>query len=411
MTGITPTAQEWTFRQLNVGETFVIERTFTEGDARDFARLSGDFSPLHVDLAYARSTEFGNCVVHGMLLASLFSQLVGMHIPGKHALYLGQDLAFRKPVLVGETVKALIKVTGKNEGTRSLLLATEIRNAEDKIVVSGTAKVKVRDGELPTLSTSPTVNPAAGITGRSVALITGASRGIGAEIAATLASRGAAIAINYFQSAARAETLLNSIRKSGGEAFAVQADVRRSEDVHKMLDEVQSHFGRLDWVVNAAIGSLPAKPFLEMEWSDFQEHLDYQLKAVMHVCQAAHPRMKAAGGGAIVNLLSQVVGGQPPSRMSGYVASKYALLGLSKALAVEWAEDQIRVNTVSPGLTQTELTQHYHDRIFKMEASRTPLKRIAQPADIANSVAFLLSKESSFLTGVNLFVAGGQVMI
>lgn len=96
--------------------------------------------------------------------------------------------------------------------------------------------------------------------------------------------------------------------------------------------------------------------------------------------------------------------------MSDYVSAKYALLGLSKALAVEWASDQIRVNAVSPGMIQTDLTQHYHDRIFKMEASRTPLKRIAQPSDVANSVAFLLSKDSSFLTGVNLFVTGGQVM-
>jgi 3-oxoacyl-[acyl-carrier protein] reductase len=96
--------------------------------------------------------------------------------------------------------------------------------------------------------------------------------------------------------------------------------------------------------------------------------------------------------------------------MADYVSAKYALLGFSKALAVEWAEDHIRVNMVSPGLTQTDLTQHYHDRIFKMEASRTPLKRIAQPADIANTVSFLLSPDAAFLTGVNLFVTGGQVM-
>jgi NAD(P)-dependent dehydrogenase (short-subunit alcohol dehydrogenase family) len=96
--------------------------------------------------------------------------------------------------------------------------------------------------------------------------------------------------------------------------------------------------------------------------------------------------------------------------MAPYVTAKHALLGFSKALAAEWAEDHIRVNMVSPGLSQTELTQHYHDRIFKLEASRTPLKRIAQPTDIANAVAFLLSEEASFLTGANLFVTGGQVM-
>jgi len=120
--------------------------------------------------------------------------------------------------------------------------------------------------------------------------------------------------------------------------------------------------------------------------------------------------MKATGGGAIVNILSQVTSGQPPALMSDYVTAKHALFGLSKAMAVEWAEDNIRVNMVSPGLTQTDLTQHFHDRIFRIEAGRTPLKRIAKTSDIANVVAFLLSEDASFLTGVNLFVTGGQVV-
>jgi len=411
MPPVTPQALLRTFDDISVGETFAITREFTEEDVQRFAQLSGDFSPLHVDLAYARTTEFGKCVVHGMLLASLFSQLVGMHIPGTLALYLGQDTSFRKPVLVGETVQAVGKVTAKNEGTRTLLLSTEIRNAEDKVVVSGTAKVKVRDGgvalQAPPLADSLSAIPSSG----SVALITGASRGIGAQIATTLGSKGAAVAVNYFQSSARAEQLVETIRQAGGRAMAIQADVRRSEDVRRLVDTTHRHFGRLDWLVNCAIGGLAPKPFIDMSWSDFQEHLDFQLRAVVETCQAAYPKMKAGGGGAIVNILSQVVSGQPPQQMADYVAAKYALFGLSKAMAVEWAADQIRVNMVSPGLTQTELTQHYQDRIFKTEASRTPLRRLAEPADVANTVAFLLGKEASFLTGVNVPVTGGQVMI
>jgi 3-oxoacyl-[acyl-carrier protein] reductase len=130
----------------------------------------------------------------------------------------------------------------------------------------------------------------------------------------------------------------------------------------------------------------------------------------MNVCQVAYPILKTEGGGAIVNILSQVVDGSPPGRMASYVTAKYALHGLSKALAIEWAEDHIRVNTVSPGLVQTDLTQHIPERIIKMEASRTPLKRIAHPSDVARAAAFLLSEESTFLTGVNISVTGGQVM-
>jgi 3-oxoacyl-[acyl-carrier protein] reductase len=411
MSELAPKARELTFRQISVGDTFTIDHAFAQEDVDEFAHLSGDFSPLHVDPEYARTTEFGKCVVHGILLSSLFSQLVGMHMPGKHALYLGQDLAFRKSVLVGESVRAAVKVTGKYEGTRSLLLTTEIRNSEDKVVVSGTAKVKVRDSDLATLPPVSRAIQAGPTGGRSVALVTGASRGIGAETAAILAARGAAVAVNYFQSSAAAEAVVGSIRNAGGDAFAVQGDVRRTDDVERVLSAVHEKFGKLDWLVNAAIGGLANRPFMETAWSDFQNHMEYQLKAVVQTCQGVYPMMKAAGGGAIVNILSQVTSGQPPAGMSDYVAAKYALMGLSKSLAVEWASDQIRVNMVSPGMVHTDLTQHYHDRIFKMEAGRTPLKRIAQPTDVANSVAFLLSKESSFLTGVNLFVTGGQVMV
>jgi 3-oxoacyl-[acyl-carrier protein] reductase len=121
--------------------------------------------------------------------------------------------------------------------------------------------------------------------------------------------------------------------------------------------------------------------------------------------------MKANGGGTVVNVLSQVTTGIPPARMADYVSAKYALCGLSKALAAEWAADNVRVNMVSPGLIETDLTQHYSERVFKLEASRTPLGRIARPLDVANAVAYLLSDDASFLTGINLSVTGGQVMI
>ncbi len=410
MSDAVPRAKEWTFNELSVGQAFSVERSFEQEDVQRFASVSGDFSPLHVDPEYGASTEFGTCVVHGMLLASLFSQLVGMHLPGKHALYLGQDLSFRKPVRVGEHVKASATIIGKNEGTRSLQLMTEIRNAEDKIVVSGTAKVKVRDTEVvsaPVGSLKEAMSPRAG---QHVALVTGGSRGIGAEIAATLAARGAAVAINYRESQARAETLVQKIRGAGGTAFAVQADVREKEEAHRMVAQVADRCGGLDWIVNGAIAELPSRPFADLGWPDFEAQLEYQVKAVMNVCQVAYPILKTEGGGAIVNILSQVVDGAPPGRMASYVTAKYALHGLSKALAIEWAEDHIRVNMVSPGLVQTDLTQHIPERIIKMEASRTPLKRIAQPSDVARAVAFLLSEEATFLTGVNISLTGGQVM-
>jgi 3-oxoacyl-[acyl-carrier protein] reductase len=400
------------FRDIQVGTVFQCDRVFTEDDLDRFATLSGDFSPLHMDEAYATATQFGGRVVHGMLLASLFSQLVGMRIPGRHALYLGQDLSFRLPVRIGEAVRALAKVTAKVEATRTIVLATEIRNADGKVAVSGSAKVKVRDAEAvaPPAASAIATGPTARPTRQKVALVTGASRGIGAAVVQALAARGIAVAVNYFRSGDRAEQLVASIQETGGQAAAVRADVREQVESRRLVDTVVDRFGGLDMVVNGATGPLQPRPVAELDWSAFEEHLVYQVKAVMEVCQAAFPHMKAGGGGGIVNVVSQVASGSPPANMADYVAAKYALKGLSRALAVEWAGDNIRVNTVSPGLVQTELTEHYPEMAFRAEVARTPLKRLARPADVAGAVVYLLGDDATFLTGVDVAVTGGQVM-
>lgn len=403
-------ASEFSFDDIAVGQSFELVRSFSDQDVQAFAALSGDYSPLHVDAGYAAGTEFGSQVVHGILLASLFSQLVGMRVPGKHALYLGQDLSFRRPVRIDEPVRAVAKVVGKSDATRTLVLNTEIRSMDDKVLVTGTAKVKVRDDlpPSPLVVDSPTPSPID--SSRPVALVTGASRGIGAQIARTLAKNGYAVAVNYFRSADRALQVVREIELAGGIAFAVKADVRNADSVSALMVQVQQVLGPPRVLVNAAVGDLINRPLSELGWPDFEGHMAYQVKAVLQLCQAVYPAMKAAGGGAIVNILSQVTIGVPATGMADYVCAKYALMGLSKAMAAEWAEAQIRVNMVSPGLTRTELTEHYQERVFKMEAARTPLKRIATPADVAQAVAYLVAEQASFLTGVNLLVAGGQVM-
>ena len=407
-----PKAAELTYAEIEPGRVFEVERSFSHHDAMQFAALSGDFSPLHVDKDYAAGTEFGSCVVHGMLLASLFSQLVGMRIPGKHALYLGQDLTFRRPVRVGETVRATAKVVSKSEATRSIVLAMEIRDTESRVAVAGSAKVKLRDNVgLGAVDEETTLKVTAGTASRrGVAIVTGGSGGIGAEIVRTLAARGYAVAASYYRNSDRAKALVAEIKHAGHAAIAVKADVRDQRDVAAAVETVTTELGPPTLLVNAAIGELQQKSFVDLVWADFQRYLEYQVKAVAEFCQAVYPCMKIARGGAIVNVLSQVTSGQPPPRMADYVTAKYALTGLSRALAAEWADDRIRVNMVSPGLIPTDLTQHYQERVFKMEAARTPLKRLATSRDVAQAVAYLSSEEASFLTGVNLFVTGGQVM-
>lgn len=205
------------FDEIEIGETYSVRRAFSARDVDQFASLSGDFSPVHVDESYASGTEFGGRVVHGMLLASQFSYLVGMRIPGKHALYLGQDLSFRRPVLVGETIEARAKVTAKSPGTRTVVLAMEIRNSSGGVVVSGSAKVKVRDqGELAGQPTSPDRSSA----GQKVALGTGGSRGIRAATAMELSRRGFFVVVAYASNTSAAERAVRAIGETGGECNA-----------------------------------------------------------------------------------------------------------------------------------------------------------------------------------------------
>lgn len=406
-----PNADDRAFESLAIGDVFEVERTFSCDDVLAFARVSGDHSPLHVDPDYARTTEFGDCVVHGILLASLFSQLVGMRVPGRPALYLGQDLVFRRPVLVSESVRAIARVVGKNDATRTLLLNTEVRGRDDKISVSGSAKVKVR-GLAAQATNAPTTHASSVASDpRKVALVTGGSRGIGAAIARELAARGMAVAVNYYKSADHAAAVVADIERTNGLALAVQGDVRDEASVATLLEICACEIGEPTVLVNAATAELTIRDAIELSWDDFATHLDYQAKAVLRLCQSVHPMMKRRGGGAIVNVASQVTGGVPPSGMADYVTAKYALEGLSKALAAEWAGDSIRVNIVSPSITRTELTQFHHERVFRAEALRTPLRRLATPEDIARAVAYLASDDGAFLTGTNLFVTGGQVML
>jgi NAD(P)-dependent dehydrogenase (short-subunit alcohol dehydrogenase family)/acyl dehydratase len=408
-------AADLAYEAIEVGALFTVDRTFSADDVQAFAAVSGDYSPLHVDAEYAAQTEFGGCIVHGMLLAALFSQLVGMRVPGRRALYLGQDLTFRRPVLVGETVSASVRVTAKNDATRVLILQTEVRSADDRVVASGTARVKVRESTRTGAAIDVPVEQSAASPAASerlsVALVTGGSRGIGAETARVLASKGWAVAITYWRSKDAADTVVHEIAQYGGRAIAVHVDLRDDTSIDPLVVQVTERLGAPVLLVNAATAELEPAPASDITYGAFERHLAYQAKAVLRLCQASRPGMIAAGGGAIVNIVSQVTIGAPPAMAADYVTAKYALLGLSKALAVEWAGENIRVNMVSPSLVRTELTQGYHERVFKLEAARAPLRRLATVRDAAAAVAWLASEEAGFLTGVNLAVTGGQSMV
>ena len=239
-----------------------------------------------------------------------------------------------------------------------------------------------------------------------VALVTGASRGIGRAIAIALAARGA-----HVVAAARgtnADATADAIRGAGGAATAVSADVTDAASVEAMMAATLQHNGRLDVLVNNA-GIARDQLMLRMKRADWDEVLATNLTAAFTVVQAALKPMIRQRSGRIVSIGS-VVGQMGNAGQANYAASKAGLIGFSKAIAREVASRQITVNVVAPGLIATDMTQALTDKAEGDWSAQIPLGRIGTPEDVAAAVCFLASDEASYITGQVLAVNGGMYM-
>jgi len=243
-----------------------------------------------------------------------------------------------------------------------------------------------------------------------VAIVTGSSRGIGAETAKLLAAHGAKVAVNYHTSRERAELVLAEIRVKGGEGIMVQADVTVPEQVEALVRETQEKLGPVDILVNNAAISFPIVPFPEYRWADFERKVVQEMAACFFSCQAVIPGMVRRGHGSIVNI-SSGLSRSPGVGYSAHSAAKSALDALSKSLALELGPSGIRVNVVAPGLTDTDATSFIPAQVREMIASHTPLRRIGRPQDVAGAVLMCCVDWSRFMSGAYLPVSGGSHMI
>jgi len=241
-----------------------------------------------------------------------------------------------------------------------------------------------------------------------VALVTGASRGIGRAIALTLASEGAKVAINYAGNEKAANEVKAAIEEKGGEAITIKANVADIAEVDEMFAKVTEAFGTVDIVVNNA-GITRDGLLARMKEEDFEAVINTNLKGVFYCTKAAAKIMMKKRAGRIVNM-SSVVGLIGNAGQTNYAAAKAGVIGFSKSAAKELASRGITVNIVAPGFIGTDMTSVLPDKAKESMVESIPLKRMGEPEDVANAVLFLVSDRASYITGQVVNVDGGMVM-
>jgi 3-oxoacyl-[acyl-carrier protein] reductase len=290
-----------------------------------------------------------------------------------------------------------VSVKHKAEALQTLVLDTTITNQHGQTVLEGDARIMMLQ-----VPETPAWKDTA-------AVVTGASRGIGAAVARALGENGTRVVVNYRGSADAAEAVVAEVKKAGSEAIAVRADVSTKKGARELADASLDAYGRVDLLVNNATPPIRRKGVMDLGWDELDRFWKTYVHSAFALSQAFVPGMKERGFGRIVQTLTSAIWGTPPPNTAGYVAAKSGLWGLTKTMALELAPFGITVNAVSPSAVMTDRCVGSSESHRRALAMSVPAQRLASPEEVAATVMFLIT-DGAYVTGANLPVAGGEVM-
>jgi 3-oxoacyl-[acyl-carrier protein] reductase len=390
------------FEEIQVGQKASFSRKISKSDIETFANLTGDFNPLHIDSNFAAEFGYPAPVAHGMLSASFISTLIGTLLPGPGSLWIGLSLEFVSPVFAGETIEIEGKVKQKSIVARLIVLETRVINSKGEVIIRGESKVKMlhekKNSLEPTMMKKKTV------------LILGASGGIGSEVSKSVAKTGNSVLIHYYSDENKAKEIAAEINKDHGNAEIIQADLSNHKGVEELLNQIIKKGLNVDALIHCASPENSPISFDQLRWEDVQLQIDVNLKSIFDILQRLIPRMIENGGGNIVLVGSAYTSGTPPINQFRYIVAKSTIVSAAKCLAVEFGPQNIKINVISPGMTNTIMNSAIPEKVKLMTKMQTPLRRIAEPTDIAELTAFLLTPGGDHISGQNYRIDGGMVM-
>lgn len=391
---------------LRVGDSAEVEREITPALIDAFAALSGDDNPLHMDDGAARAAGFAARVSHGVLTMSLLSTLIGTRLPGGGALWQKVQVEWLRPVYAGDRIVVRGEVAALASSGEAIDLAVTARNQHGTEVMKARAVVALPTAAaVAPVAMRPVAAPAPAAarsdSGRTV-LVTGATGGIGRACAVALAASGWDVVVGYRSQAAAAEMLVGDLQRAGRGARSLAIDLAEWPEA--------AMFDGIDALVHAATPPLEPTSVLVDHDVTLRRYFEAYVVSALRLTRSLEPAFRRRPGGRVVLIGTSAILGVPPPRMSAYVIAKSALIGTTRALALELGPLGATANLVSPGLTPTTLIRDTSPRVQLAEAQRTPTRRNATPEDTAAVVAFLCSAAASHLTGTHLPVTGGAAM-